>query len=247
MVRTRIASLVLLVLMCPMAIWADEAKVADKEGFRVYTISPRCRTLNLVGVYESPAEAIRVATETRAKRSTDVEVTTGSEGKNGPATRHAALFMVYTKVCDKAGWQRQGIYEDVKQAEEVAKTRLANKEKVEIVREYKPTEVFEVYGGGCSRSWRLRGTYLTIRDAHEAAEDFRTNQKLSCKVTTGIKGRAWSYDSPKQYKVYVQGCKGGWGLAETTTDPKKVQEVVEARKKQDVRTEVVQHFVPATK
>ena len=46
--------MVLFVFIGPMQIWAEEAKVADKEGFRVYTISLRCGSRNLVGVYESP-------------------------------------------------------------------------------------------------------------------------------------------------------------------------------------------------
>ena len=37
-----------------------------------------------------------------------------------------------------------------------------------------PKEKYYIYGGGCSRSIRLQGTYETLADAFAAAEKFRT-------------------------------------------------------------------------
>ena len=244
MIRMSILSMAFLVLTGTMATQAEETKVADKEGFRVYTIAPRCLRRTLVGVYSSHKEAIQVATEQRTK-AWNVEVTTGSEGKQFP-NRQPALYLVYSMVCSKSGWQRQGIYVDEKKAGEVAKTLVAKDETVEIIRDYAPKEVYHTYGVQCKGTKRLQGTYVTMEEAFDAAKALREKGIFRCDVVTGTKGEDALPRSPMEYKVYSQGCKrSNWELATTTNDPKKAQEVVAAQKKENRQVEIVLHFVPA--
>ena len=233
MVRTRIASMVLFVFIGPMQIWAEEAKVADKEGFRVYTISLRCGSRNLVGVYESPAEAIRVATETRAKKFAGVEVTTGSEGKLVPTGR-PMLYEVYMRTC-KSGWRKQGLFADEKKAEATVKALQTYPDRVEIVRDYAPKEVYHIYGvdgGRVRRGLELLSSHRTLEEAFWGAEVLRKSKNPEFHVTSGTKGDPFLRDSrPTQYEVYVQGCKGSWERIATKSDQKDALEVVEAQKK----------------
>ncbi len=251
MIRTSILSMAFLVLMGTTATPAEEPKQAeDKEGFRVYTISRLSGIRQLQGVHASPKEAFQTATKFRGG-SWNVEVTTGSEGKQVMAGR-PVLYQVYRKTSEKSGWQHQGLFADEKKAEAVAKTLQTKGAQAEIVRDYAPKEVYHVYGKECrvpvGQKSRLLGTYVTLREAYDAAEDFRTNKRLRCEVTSGRRGQDLLDEAPTQYKVYVRDCtRSDWTLAKTTNDAKKAQEVVEARKQPNEGTEVVLHFGPAAK
>jgi hypothetical protein len=241
MIRLTMLSLALLVITGARESRADEPKTQEKKGFRVYSISLRCQTRTLLGTYESPEEAFRRAAEFRTK-SPRVEVTTGSEGKQRP-NGQPLLCHVYTKACDKEGWQRDATVEEKKVAQ-IVKDHKAKNLQVEVVNDYAPSEVYQIYGGGCTRSLRLLGTYATMRETGQAAEEFRTSQKLrNCLVTTGTRGQSYySLGTPAQYKVYFESCKGRWILVTTTNDAKKAQEAANKQKKDNRQVEVVQHY-----
>jgi hypothetical protein len=248
MIRTSLLSLALLVLIGALASHAEESKdkqatLADQKGFRVYTFRARCGNRDLQGVYASIREALRAADELREKGSRRVEVTTGSEGKEMPAREKLpAVYLVYSKICDKGGWQRQEVASDLKTAEAIALTHKKNREEVQIVSDYAPKEVFHIYS---STGWRLPhllGTYLSVSEAVDAAERFRTQKKLECEVTTGTKGGEILTGSPTQYSVYSLGCRSGWVVAATTKDKKKALEVAEEQRKDDRKVEVVYHY-----
>lgn len=248
MIRTSLLSLALFVVLGTTSRSAEEPKLGDKEGFRVYSVSPRCQTRQLLGVHETLRGALDAAADLRAKApGRGIEVTTGTEGKKTPVSfTRPMLYQVHARVCAKSGWKSQAILGDATKAKELAKSLEKNGAKVEIVSDYAPKEVFQVYGRGCSRSnWRLLGTFAEVAEASQAAEENRTRKTgpLNCIVTTGTRSQETLVLEPAQYKIYVQGCKGGWSLRETTTEQKKVKEFVEARKKDDkTRVEVVYHI-----
>lgn len=232
MIRTSLFSLALFALAAAPATQRDQAKPKRpdaeevKEGFRVYTISPRCQARQLHGVYSSEREAFQVADDLRApckKAPRQVEVTTGSEGKKLP-TGKPELYLVYTGGC-KGGWVRREVACDAKKAEQVARRCREQGDRVEVVHDYKPKEVFHVYGGGCRRSWRLLGSYTSAGEAFQAAASFRADKKFSCDVTTGTRGKGWVSGSPVQYVVYERRSReGAWKVAATTKDHKKALE-----------------------
>ena len=170
-------------------------------------------------------------------------MTTGSEGKKLPTGR-PVFCHVYTGGCPKSGWQRQAAVVDEKQAEEVVKAHKGQRTRVEVVNDYAPKEMYSIHGGGCSRSIRLLGTYVTLEEAMQAAREIRTVQKLAhCHVVSGTKAEGYySLGAPAQYNVYVAGCKGGWRLATTTKDAKKAEEAVNEQKKNDTPVELVRHY-----
>ena len=171
-------------------------------------------------------------------------MTTGSEGKQVPTGR-AAVYHVYTKVCEKSGWQKEpGVVAEARLAEAV-KTYEAKGARVEVVADHKPREVFHVYGGGCSRNWRLMGTYVSAQEACDAAREIRTVQKLrNCLVTSGDKGEGyWSLGTPTAFTVYVEGCKGRWFAAATMQDAKKAEELAAERRRGADEVEVVRRYV----
>ena len=244
MVRTSILSMAFLVLAGTMT-QAEEPKKAElKDGFRVYMVACRSQVRQLEGVYASAQEAIDAATKLRGRAT--VEVTTGTEGKMAPTGR-PVFYHVYSKVCDKSGWRSAGIFADEKKLEAEIKAHQAKNYKTEIVHDYAPKEVFYVYGGGCSRSYQLRATCVTREEAFREVKELRKTYSNRCDVVTGTNGAQWASRSPKQFGVYVQGCKGSWGLETTTNDPEKVKKIVEDKAKAEVRTEVVHLYEPLAK
>jgi hypothetical protein len=246
MVRTSMLTVAVVVLTGAVASPAAPPPEAVRKGFRVYTTGIRCGARRLVGIYETAGEAFRVAAEHRAKLSPErVEVTTGTEGKQTPDGR-PALFHLYTMANEKNGWAKQPLMVDEREVQVAVKEQEKKGVRVEVVHDYAPKEVFHIFGGGCSRSWRLWGTYVTGKEACEAAEAFRTKEKSSgFKVTTGADWRhplAYRFGSPTRYTVYARAGEGDWTQVETTNDGKKAQEVLEARKKENVRVEVVEDY-----
>jgi hypothetical protein len=231
MIRTSLFSLALFALIGTSAIHGDEAKAKRpsveeaKEGFRVYTVSLRCQSRQLQSVHLSVIEAFRAADELREKGSR-VEVTTGSEGKKLPVGS-PELYVVYLRPC-KVAWEKREVVCDAKKAEQVAKQHKDNGDTVQVVHDYAPKEVFHVYGGGCSRSYQLRGTYTSAEEAFRAAESFRADKKWRCNVASGTKGKEWLTGSPAQYVVYERACKNNWTVGITTKDLKKAEEAAAA-------------------
>jgi hypothetical protein len=213
---------------------------AAKEGFRVYSVGIRCQARRLEGTYDSLFMAFHAANKRRSRfPSQQFEVTTGSEGDKVPAGR-PVVYHVYSMACEKAGWEKRESASNSTKANEIAKKYKDRGDRVEVLLDFAPKEVFHIYGGGCRRSWRLLGTYTSLREACSAAEQIRNQQKLDCEVTTGTKGEEFlSGSTPTKYAVYAKGCKGGWYLAGTTTDHKKALQIAEARKKDDGGAEVV--------
>ena len=163
MIRTILVSLATVVLTGALTNAAAPPEPGVKHGFRVYTVSLRCQSRNLVGVYATAAEAFEVAGGLRAKTAPDrVEVTIGSEGKTTPTGR-PALYEVYTRGCIRSQWKLQpALYTDEKKAVEAGEKAKLN---VEIVRDYAPEEVYHVYGFPCrtvvGTKSRLQGSYRT--------------------------------------------------------------------------------------
>ena len=246
MIRITMLSLAMFVLAAATEGRAAAPPLGDKEGFRVYSVGARCGQRQLLGVYDTARDALHAASEFRSKGSRRIEVTTGTEGKRVP-TGQPAVYHIYTKVCDKSGWRSAGIFADEKKLEAEIKAHQAKNYKTEIVRDYAPKEVFYVYGGGCSRSYQLRATCVTREEAFREVKELRKTYSNRCDVVTGTNGAQWASRSPKQFGVYVQGCKGSWGLETTTNDPEKVKKIVEDKAKAEVRTEVVHLYEPLAK
>ncbi len=242
MVRTSLWSLGLLVLAGAATSPAEESAPADKEGFRVYTIGLRCQARRLVGVYQTNQEAFRVAADLRTRHSPErVLVTTGSEGKNTPAGR-PALYHIYTMTCSRSGWQKQLLLVDEKKVEEAVKAHREKGARVEVVHDYAPREVYHVYGGGCRQPARLLGSYLTVLEACEAAQEFRTKQRFFCTVATGTKGEERFAGTPARYTIYEKSCRGIWKEAVAAAEWAKIQEYLDGRKGPTQPIEVVHHL-----
>ena len=149
MIRTSLLSMATLVLAGALANSAAPPEPAPEEGFRVYTISIRCRTRRLVGVYATAAEAFVVAAEARTRTSpAQVEVTTGSEGKT-PPTGSPALYVVFTQGAAEERLAGAGALRGRDQGGGGRQTQEKEAKKVELVRDYAPKEVFHVYGLPC--------------------------------------------------------------------------------------------------
>jgi hypothetical protein len=104
-------------------------------------------------------------------------------------------------------------------------------------------EKFFVYGGGCSRSIRLQGTYDSLRAAFSAAEQYRTKEKLRfVTVRTGAHEKDYFGNGASQYKVYRFACRGGLTLHATVEKANKANEIADKLKKEGVRVEIVGHY-----
>lgn len=249
MTRTIILALATFALTATTGNTAEPPKPGDKEGFRVYIITPLRITQRLMGIYTSPQEAFESAAKHRANSGGGgIEVTTGSEGKEA-LPRQAALYHVYSRECSRSGWKRQGIYGDYKKVEEIVKALDKRRDKIEIVLDYAPKTVFHVYARRCrtphGKELQILGTYVMAGEACEAAEKFRFRvQPRTIEVTTGSKGPEYLVGTPMRFDVYVTDGKAGWTVALTTEDGKKAYEAAEAHKKEDkaARVEIVGHY-----
>lgn len=78
-------------------------------------------------------------------------------------------------------------------------------------------ELYSVYGGNCSRSIRLQGSYDTSDAAFAAAEVFRTEKKmLHVSVRAGAHERDHFGNSATECRVYRRNLKcGQWVLRAT--------------------------------
>jgi hypothetical protein len=106
-------------------------------------------------------------------------------------------------------------------------------------------EKFYVYGGGCSRSIRLQGTYENVKDAFAAAETFRTKEKLSyVTVRTGAADRDHFGNGATEYKVYrLSGCRcPTWSLYAKAETADKAKEIAEKLKADSSPVEIVGYY-----
>jgi hypothetical protein len=115
----------------------------------------------------------------------------------------------------------------------------ARREKPELAK-----EKFYVYGGGCSRSIQLRGTYENLKDAFAAAETFRTKQKLKfVTVRTGAHDKDYFGSSATQYRVYIRGARcGNWFLHATVQSADKAKEMADKLKTEHAPVEIVGYY-----
>ncbi len=107
---------------------------------------------------------------------------------------------------------------------------------------------FCVYGGGCSRSIRLQGTYDSVAAACAAAEQFRNKDTLRF-VTVRTGG---SHDKDYfgfgsgvpgvKYQVYRLLCRSGWQLHSSLDSADKAKALTDQLTKEGNRIEVVVHY-----
>jgi hypothetical protein len=116
--------------------------------------------------------------------------------------------------------------------------------------EEKPTvpekTTFKVYGGSCSRSWRLLGTYENANDALRAAQKFRGEDKIRrVEVTTG-NGDGLLLGNPTSFSVYRQGARcGNWFLTTTVESRQKADELMKSGTTDLQPLALVLHYPPA--
>jgi len=107
----------------------------------------------------------------------------------------------------------------------------------------KTLEKFYVYGGGCSRSIRLQGTYEDIRQAWEAAEKLRNKDMMKwVSVRTGAHDRDYFGTAATQYKVYEILCKGGGMLHATVESADKAKAIADKLKGEGNPIEIVLRY-----
>jgi hypothetical protein len=90
-------------------------------------------------------------------------------------------------------------------------------------------ETYHVYGGGCSRSIRLQGTYDTPGAAFAAADVLRTEKKLGhVTVRAGAHERDHFGSAATEYRVYRKVTKcGQWVLHATVPTAAEAVKVTE--------------------
>lgn len=92
-------------------------------------------------------------------------------------------------------------------------------------------EQFFVYGGSCSRSIRVQGTYDKVEDAFAAADKLRKAEMKHVTVRTGAHQRDWFGTAASEYRLYGQSCRSRiWFVRATADSPAKAQEMVEKLK-----------------
>jgi hypothetical protein len=128
----------------------------------------------------------------------------------------------------------------------------------EVKKQAKPAPVpaqekFYVYGGNCSRSISLRGTYDTLVAAGDAAEKLRSVDKMRhVSLRTGDHARDYFGGSATEYKVYARyevGCRlgpRGYRLHATVEKWDKAKEMADKLAKAGARVEIVGHYAPKT-
>jgi hypothetical protein len=106
-----------------------------------------------------------------------------------------------------------------------------------------PKEKYYIYGGGCSRSIRLQGTYETLADAFAAAEKFRTGGMKFVTVRTGEHTKDYFGDSATQYQVYRRGIRcGNWLLHATVDSAAKAKDMADKLKTERSPVEIVGYY-----
>ncbi len=105
-------------------------------------------------------------------------------------------------------------------------------------------EKFYVYGGGCSRSISLQGTYENLKDAFAAAETCRTKKKLKfVTVRTGAHEKDYFGNGATQYRVYRRGIRcGNWFLHATVDSAAKAKELADKLKTEHSPVEIVGYY-----
>jgi len=107
----------------------------------------------------------------------------------------------------------------------------------------KAVEKYYVYGGSCSRSIRLQGTYEHIGQAWEAAEKLRNKEMMKwVSVRSGAHERDYFGTAATQYKVYQLLCRGGWRLHATLESADKAKEIADKLKGDGNPIEIVLHY-----
>jgi hypothetical protein len=105
-------------------------------------------------------------------------------------------------------------------------------------------EKFYVYGGGCSRSIRLQGTYENLKDAFAAAEKYRTREKLRfVTVRTGAHAKDYFGNQATQYKVYRRSLRcGNWSLLAAVEGADRAKAMADKLKTELAPVEIVGHY-----
>jgi hypothetical protein len=106
-------------------------------------------------------------------------------------------------------------------------------------------EKFYVYGGGCSRSIRLQGTYEAIGDACAAAAKYRAEGLKWVSVRTGEHDRDHFGFGATEYSVYVRACKAGWQLQATIANADDAKAMADQLKRGFSNVEIVLHYAKA--
>jgi hypothetical protein len=108
-----------------------------------------------------------------------------------------------------------------------------------------PPEKFYVYGGGCSRSIRLQGTYDTLPAAFTAAEILRSTDKLNhVTIRTGDHDKDHFGRAATEYKVYRQMWRCSISLHKTVDKWDKANQIADELRKSGGRVEIVGHYAP---
>jgi hypothetical protein len=103
-----------------------------------------------------------------------------------------------------------------------------------------PKEKYYVYGGGCSRSIGLKGTYETLDEAFAAAEKFRTGGMKWVTVRAGAHEKDYFGASATRYQVYRRSLRSGnWVLQATVDSADKAKDMAEKQKTQLSPVEIV--------
>jgi hypothetical protein len=208
-----------------------------KKGFRVYSVSGKCGSRRLIGVYATLAEAAKAAGVRRDSSQLN-EVTAGTEGVKPPGRGdEAVLLTLHWRYPRQAIWSKGLVFGNSVQAQAAAGSCRAKGAETLIVRDYAPKEVYQVYGRTMAL---LLGRHPTIRQAFEDADAQRKGGYCGVHVVSGTSGK--KPEGAFKYHVYIQGCKGGWSLELVTADEKKALNSAAAFVKEDRRAEVVRHY-----
>jgi hypothetical protein len=106
-------------------------------------------------------------------------------------------------------------------------------------------EKFYVYGGGCSRSIRLQGTYDSVGEACAAAAKCRAEGLKWVSVRTGAHDRDYFGTGATEYSIYSRSCKTGWRLSATVANAENAKAMAEQLKRGFFDAEIVLHYAKA--
>ena len=186
------------------------ASETAKEKFYVYGRS--CKAVALQGTFETIDQALEAAAKFRGEGMTEVSVRTGAHDTRDDLGTAAAHYEIYFRGLPgtRTDLWLHVTAPDAAKAKETADQLKKGWQAVEIVPHYGR---FSVFGGNCSRSIGLRGTYESATEAIAAARKCRNDGLKHVTVRIG-EGDYFGTDA-KQYQVYRRGCKGGWYLHAT--------------------------------